>query len=112
MPVKELHMNDDKVLFLVDSRFPPHILAYLVIRETPKMWKVKGLTTYAYDGQIHKEERNVRFTLADARELMREQLQGNVAWLEDDVRRTRDQLALVDTMEPEWRAGMKIETGA
>ena len=94
-------MSEDRIIYCVDSRYCYRILAYRVLKETPKLWIVKGISRGAYDTRLRKAGRGIYHTLEDARQVMRGRLNESIAVHRKRIAEIESVLATVDQMEPE-----------
>ena len=78
------------------------IHAYEVLKETPKLFKVRGLSRWAWDRQLDKDNLSIRNTIEEARQLLREQLDLQIASYREQIAVAQEELAKVDRAEPEW----------
>ena len=94
-------MSEDRIIYCVDSRYCYRILAYRVLKETPKLWIVKGISRGAYDTRLRKAGPSIYHTLENARQAMRGRLNRSIAAYRQQIAEMESVLATVDQMEPE-----------
>ena len=58
--------SEQRVIYVVNTY---GIHAYEVLKETPKLFKVRGLSRWASDRQLDKDNQFIRHTIEEARQL-------------------------------------------